>query len=132
MAYFHPDWIAHQRERWMPPRAQRWLRPAQGWAPPSSQRFASLHPVESEAVAPDTIERDWADETQRLDALREITSLRLELALLRLGEAWRRKANFNPNQPFHRRTLRWNARAAGATSNCRSPCSRCHSPGSRA
>jgi hypothetical protein len=46
----------------------------------------------------DVNEREWQEETERLRVQREIASLRLELALLRLGETWR-KANFNPNQP---------------------------------
>jgi hypothetical protein len=99
MTYFHPDWLAHQRERWLPPHARRWLKPemlrALGLPDPGAMRTAAAAP----ASPHDINEHERKQETERLRVQREIASLRLELALLRLGETWRRKANFNPNQP---------------------------------
>jgi hypothetical protein len=98
MVYFHPDWLAHQRERWLPPRARRWLKPemlrALGLPDPGAMRTAAAAPA-----SPHDINEHERQETEWLRVQREIASLRLELALLRLGETWRRKANFNPNQP---------------------------------
>jgi hypothetical protein len=106
MAYFHPDWIAHQRERWMPPRAQRWLKPealrALGLPAPEDTQTAA-----APASPQDVNEREWQEETERLRVQREIASLRLELALLRLGETWRKAihhSNFQPRDDHGRWT----------------------------
>src|SRR5262245_46440107 len=92
MTYFHPAWLEHQRRRWMPSSAQRWVKPgalrALGLLGPDETRTAAA----ASASPYDLNEREWQQETERLHVLREIASLRLELALLRLGETWRQKA----------------------------------------
>lgn len=103
MAYVHPAWIEHQRRRFMRPDAQRYWRPdadrlapketlkALGWQDPNETKAVSFS-----GSQPSSEHEDEAAETQRLQTLREIASLRVELAMLRLAAG---KANFNPNQP---------------------------------
>jgi hypothetical protein len=98
MTYFHPDWIAHQRERWMPPRAQRCLRPAQVWTAPRAKLFGSLQPIESDAIDNEIAERESAERHAELLQIRgELASIKTELKFWCFSNDL--KANFNPNQP---------------------------------
>jgi hypothetical protein len=113
MTDIHETWLARQRARWVRPDAERYVRPdAERYMRPDAARF--LRPDRDRFLRPEFQERKDApgsrherqsadhfeqlDEATRTQVRLELASLRLELALLRLGERWR-KANFNPNQP---------------------------------
>ncbi len=110
MAYIHPAWVKHQCRRFMRPDVQRYWRPDADRLVPKEALTAlgwrSLSDATTEAASASqrpSADQNNAVEMQRLQTQREIASLRLELALLRLGETWRCKAihhsHFQPRVP---------------------------------
>ena len=92
MAQFNETWVEHQRRRWMRPDAHRWMR--QG----HSGRYDRKHDFIQPQLFVDDPDLDWRAVTAIRRAQCEVAAARVELALKRLADVWR-KANFDPNQP---------------------------------
>jgi hypothetical protein len=105
MSWIAPEWVEHQRKRFMRPDAQRYMRPdAERWlrpgqaketAPRYFQTKQSERPCETEQqgdAAAVRAEAEW------LEHQREIASLRFEWEMLKLSIK-AQKAGFNPEQP---------------------------------
>lgn len=92
MTYVHPAWIAHQRQRWLRPDWQRFVKPEPILRKSYAQRLVEQQQAEEQQVAED--EHDGLNEDLR--GLRLLVKgLKLDLAIRRL----RNKAGFNPDQP---------------------------------
>lgn len=98
MSYIGPEWIEHQRRRFMRPDAQRYRRrnadrlvpretlEALGWRDP----YATKQHAEAEAA--------FKSEAELLEYRRELAKLRLDWELFKLSLKGQ-KAGFDPEQP---------------------------------
>lgn len=98
--YLRLRWTRGDGDRYVRPDAERYMRPDRERYTRPDCFALPLRKSVAGAEQPDLASRarDWLDEAEIRRLRCQLASLRLELALLRLGETWR-KANFNPNQP---------------------------------